>query len=106
MRLLGFLRRLTSPCWTVPAQPARLIDCGRCGSEFVNPVAWHEHDKTYWWIRLRCGQCGIVREVELSDDEATRFDRELDRGVADLASTLARIERDGPEALVAALREL
>jgi hypothetical protein len=47
-----------------------------------------------------------VREVELSDDEAARFDRELDRGVADVARTLARIERDGPEALVAALREL
>ena len=106
MRLLGFLRRLNGPCWTVTAQPARRIDCGRCGSEFVNPVAWHEQDKSSWWIRLRCGQCGIVQEVELSDDEAARFDRELNRGVADVAATVARIERDGPEALVAALRDL
>jgi hypothetical protein len=106
VRLLGFLRRLNGPSGIVPAQPARLIDCGRCGCEFVNPVAWYEQDKTYWWIRLRCGQCGIAREVELSDDEAARLDRELDRGVADVARTLARIERDGPEALVAALRDL
>lgn len=85
-------------------RPGRLVACGHCGSEFVNPVAWHPLDDEHWWIRVRCGQCGSVRELEVSDDEAARFDRELDRGVAHIAATVARIERDGPEGLMAALR--
>jgi hypothetical protein len=45
-----------------------------------------------------------VREVELSDAEAKRFERELERGVADVAAAVARIERDGGDGLMAALR--
>jgi hypothetical protein len=101
---VDFLRRLSGPRYRVPAVPARLVDCGRCGSEFVNPVAWHEQDEAHWWIRLRCGQCGDVREVDVSDEEAARFDRELDRGLADIAATIECVNRDGPEALTAALR--
>jgi hypothetical protein len=59
---------------------------------------------TRWWIRLRCGQCGDVREVEVSDAEARRFERDLELGVADVAAAIACIERDGAEALMAALR--
>jgi len=70
----------------------------------VTPVDWHEHDESLWWIRLRCGQCGLVREVEVTDVEAARFDQQLDRGVADIAAALARNKRDGGEALMAALR--
>ena len=85
--------------------PARLIDCPRCGSDFVNPVTWHEEGASHWWIRLRCGQCGVVRDVEkVSNDEAAHFERALDRGVADIAATVARIELEGTDALTAALR--
>ena len=86
---------------TNPAARGRLVDCGRCGSDFVSPVAWHEAavrpvrlgwgaPMTRWWIRLRCGECGDVREVEVSDAEAKRFERDLE---------------DGAEALMAALRD-
>jgi hypothetical protein len=115
MRLLDFLRHLNAPRCQLPAPRARLVDCGRCGSDFVNPVAWHEVGETTarlgwgatltdWWIRLRCGQCDTVREVEVSDEDAKRFERDLDLGVADIAAAVARIERDGAEALMAALR--
>jgi hypothetical protein len=103
-RLVEFVRRLNGPRLPGPMRSGRLVACGRCGSEFVHPVAWHEHGDEHWWIRLRCGQCVFVRELEVSDDEAARFDRELDRGVASIAATVARIERDGPEGLMAALR--
>jgi hypothetical protein len=46
-----------------------------------------------------------VRDVEeVSNEQAARFERELDRGVADIAATVARIEREGADALTAALR--
>ena len=89
------LRRLNAPSYRLPAPPTRLIDCGRCGSGFVNPVAWQNRGERHWWIRLRCGEYGVVHEVEVSDEEATRFERDLDLGLADIAATMARIERDG-----------
>ena len=46
-----------------------------------------------WWIRLRCGECAFVRDVEVSNEEAKRYERELDRGVNDIATTVARLER-------------
>lgn len=49
-----------------------------------------------------------MREVEVSNHEARRFDRELDQGLERIAATVARLERDqmiaATEALTAALR--
>ena len=65
---------------------AAVIDCRSCGSAYVNPVAWRERGDLEWWIRLRCGECGLVREVEVSNEEAERYDADLDRGIAKIAS--------------------
>jgi uncharacterized Zn finger protein len=73
---------------------SRLVVCHRCGSDFVNPVAWHEASETHWWIRLRCGECGLVREVEVTDEAAKRFEIELDRGVRKIAASLSRLDRE------------
>jgi hypothetical protein len=70
-----------------------LLVCHACGSDFVNPVSWHEQGEANWWIRLRCGGCGFVREVEASNDEAERYDAELHRGIAKIAATLASLDR-------------
>ena len=99
-----------------PRRPADWSTAVAAAPTSCNPVAWHEEgvttvqlgwgaSMTRWWIRLRCGQCGDVREVEVSDAEAKRFEQELERGVADIAAAVARIERDGAEALMAALRD-
>jgi hypothetical protein len=49
-----------------------------------------------------------VRDVEVSNEEATRFERELDRGVHDIAVTVARLERKrmtaDADALITALQ--
>ena len=116
VRFIELLRRLSGTRCRLAAAPGRLVDCRRCGADFVIPVARHEDGETtvqLGWgvsmthrgIRLRSGQCGDVREVELSDTEAKRFQQDLELGVADIAAALAQIERDGAEALMAALRD-
>jgi hypothetical protein len=70
-----------------------LVVCQTCGSDFVNPVSWREQGQAAWWIRLRCGGCGLVREVKVSNDEAERYDAELNCGIAKIASALARLDR-------------
>jgi hypothetical protein len=90
-KLLGLLGCVAGP--TLPI-PAPLVVCDRCGADFVNPVSWHEADDVHWWIRLRCGQCGRVREVELTDEQAQGYDRELARGAAAVAAALVRLEQE------------
>jgi hypothetical protein len=84
------LRRILGPAHGVHDG---LVVCQACGSDFVNPVSWHEQGQADWWIRLRCGGCGLVREVEVSNDEAERYDAELNHGMAKIASALARLDR-------------
>ena len=45
-------------------------------------------------MRLRCGQCGEMREVVVSQEVADRYDRALDRTSDVIASTLARLDRE------------
>jgi len=73
---------------------ARLVDCDCCDSVYVIPVAWRESGDSGWWIRVRCGECAWVRDVEVSNEEAKRFERHLDRGVQDIAIVVARRERE------------
>ena len=89
--MLAFLRRVAGP---TKGTRGRLIDCRSCGSAYVNPVAWRERGDLEWWIRLRCGECGLVREVEVSNEEAERYDADLDRGIAKIASAVARLDRE------------
>jgi hypothetical protein len=102
MRWRELLRHLNAPSRRQSALPARLIECRQCGSGFVNPVDWQACDAAYWWIRLRCGECGLVREAFVTNEDAARFERELDRGVAEIAAAVARLERGGaPECVPA-----
>ena len=89
-QLLELFRRLAG---STDRMPARLIDCERCGSAFVNPTSWDEQGEADWWIRLRCGECGLVRAVEVTQDEAERFEADLDRTAGTIAMSLERLER-------------
>jgi hypothetical protein len=90
-RMLKFLRRLAGPVYP---RHARLVVCERCYSDFVNPVSWQVQGETHWCIRLRCGECGLVREVEVTNEEAKRLEGELDRGVQQIAANVARLDRE------------
>ena len=57
---------------------ATLSDCPECGAGFVHPVEWSPNDGGTWWMLLRCGACGTSREQTVPDEEAERYDAELD----------------------------
>jgi hypothetical protein len=103
-KLRGLFRRLTR---TSHRPLSRLVVCVECGADFVNPVAWHEVSETHWWIRLRCGECGFFREVELTDEEARHFEYELDWGLKRIAAAFVRLDRErmiaGSDAMTTAL---
>ena len=90
-KLRGLLSRLARPAHRLQS---RLVVCVGCHADFVNPVSWHELSETHWWIRLRCGECGFVREVEVTNEEAQRFEHELDRGVKQIAAAFVRLDRE------------
>ena len=83
--------------------PARLVVCERCSADFVVPVAWQDRGEACWWVHLRCGECGFMRHTAVSDEQAKRFEREVDRGVNEIAAAVARLEREGMIADVDAL---
>jgi len=74
-------------------RPSSLVDCDHCGRDFVVPVSWLDLDEERWWIRTRCGECGTAREVVVGNEEARRFEADLDIGARKLARSLRRAER-------------
>jgi hypothetical protein len=87
MRVFPFQRRTETP-----APHGDLAVCRSCGSEYVIPVDWTAEEEDAWWIRLRCGECALVREVVVSDAAAQDYDRRLDQGVQVIARALRRHE--------------
>ena len=71
-----------------------LTVCPRCDADCVVPVEWAEREPEAWWMRLRCGACGHLREIVVPDATAQRYDLELDRGMGQIADALSRLERD------------
>jgi hypothetical protein len=74
--------------------PAGLIECCWCRADHVCAVDWEETDDTHWWIRLRCGSCGVWRDVVATDDEAATLDRALSWQMATIERALARFEQE------------
>jgi hypothetical protein len=87
MRVFPFQRRTGTP-----APHEHLAVCRSCGSEYVIPVDWTAQEEDAWWIRLRCGECELVREVVVSDAAAQDYDRRLDQGAHVIACALRRHE--------------
>jgi hypothetical protein len=73
---------------------ATLSDCSACGSGFVHPVEWSPNDGGTWWMLLRCGECGVTREETVPDEEAERYDRQLDLAEHTLRSAADRLSRE------------
>jgi hypothetical protein len=71
-----------------------LTDCPLCQSDFVVPIDWEPVGEDGWWIFLRCGECGISRDVTVSDEVAQRYDGELQLSAAPIARAANRLESE------------
>jgi hypothetical protein len=104
-RLRRLLLRIRGPVLPLGSS---LISCAICGSSVVNPVDWHESDKTRWWVLLRCGACAWSREAIITEDEAQQLERDLEPGLREIASVVARLDRErmvrDAESFITALR--
>jgi hypothetical protein len=87
MRLFPFRSRTGSP-----ATDSDLTVCPSCRSGYVVPTDWAEQGRTAWWIRLRCGECGLIREMVVSDAIAQDYDRRLGEGMDEISLALHRLE--------------
>jgi hypothetical protein len=93
-----------------PRRPSEddLHCCLACGKDFVNPVEWEPVTPETWWMRLRCGECHVWREVTVTNHVAESFDLELDRRAELIHQALARLDRERfareVETMVGALR--
>ena len=76
--------------------------CGGCGSKLVQPIDWSLVGRTHWRVTLRCPNCEWSGTGVFTQEAVDRFDRELDRGMRSLQSTLTRVSRACMEAEIAA----
>jgi len=74
--------------------------CPSCHKDFVNPVEWNAVDDERWWMLLRCGECGVSREVTVSNEVASRYDVELDRRADPIGRALHQLDLEGMAAYV------
>jgi len=72
--------------------------CGGCDCPFVQPLDWDLVGRSHWRVTLRCPNCEWIGTGVFSQEAVDRFDRELDRGMRKLQSTLARVSRACMEA--------
>jgi hypothetical protein len=68
--------------------------CCRCGGDMVVPVLWEEHGERAWWMRLRCGECGHVRDAVVGDAQADAFAAALTRQARPLRAALGQLESE------------
>jgi hypothetical protein len=73
----------------------------------VNPAHAEPLDEERWTMLLRCGACGTTVLRVVSNQDAARYDHDLDRGCSAIESALERVERarmtEWTEAFVTAL---
>jgi hypothetical protein len=63
-----------------------------CGSDRTCIVEAEEEDERHWWIRLRCAECEVWRDVIATDAQAQALDRALMTAEVDVL--VAALERD------------
>jgi hypothetical protein len=85
----GLARHLSASA--APAPDAGLVVCVACRRDFVNPVEWEPVGDARWWILLRCGQCGVMREVTVSDGDAQCFDAALNQRAVPIERAVERL---------------
>jgi hypothetical protein len=82
----------------VPHHDAGLETCPACARDFVQPVSWEPVGEERWWMFLRCADCGMSREVLVTNAEADRFESELHARATMLSRAARQLEGERIEA--------
>jgi hypothetical protein len=90
-RLVSWLRRRGPQHVETPRELQR---CPECRTDFVYPITWTESGPGDWWLLLRCGQCGVRRDVIASNLVVAEYDRVLDRELDRIKCEADRLERE------------
>ena len=76
-----------------PAPGSGLHQCLVCHDDYVVPVWWEEVGDERWHMLLRCAQCDTYRDVVVTNDVARVFERDLQRGMDQIAASADRTDR-------------
>jgi hypothetical protein len=79
--------------------------CRECCEPFVYPAAWAESGPDHWWLLLRCGACGVWRDVVAINAAVADFDRFLDDSIASITADANRLNRERLAAQADTLRK-
>jgi hypothetical protein len=60
----------------------------------VVPVLCEEHGEDAWWMRLRCGDCGHVRDTVVGNAQADTLAETLTSQAKPLRAALGRLESE------------
>jgi hypothetical protein len=73
-----------------PPRGSALHRCQLCHDDSVVPVRADPIELGRWDLRLRCGECGVFQDIVVTDRVAQRYDRDLSRGMDEIAAALKR----------------
>jgi hypothetical protein len=101
-RVVRFLARgsaLSYLAWSAAAARSvapvtALAECPSCHRDRVAPMDIEESGPKHWDVRLRCGECGAMRDVRITDAQAADYDEALDRHTAAIRRDLAELEHE------------
>jgi hypothetical protein len=68
--------------------------CSLCHDDYVVPIWWEPVAEQQWHMLLRCAQCETYRDVVVTDDIAQRYEKDLARGMAEIATSLRQVDHD------------
>ena len=86
--------RSPKPASARAPEASGLSTCVACHRDYVVPVQWEAVGKDRWWMFLRCGQCGVSREVTVADAVAQRYDYELRLSAEAIRTAAHRLEQE------------
>ena len=67
--------------------------CGECESKLVHPRAVETVGPDSWWLELHCPECHWIEAAVFGQEDIEEFEKELDRGQAELTAGLLELVR-------------
>jgi hypothetical protein len=87
-------RRAKAPAPPLPWPGSGLHVCCSCRSDLVYATERRREGAGRWRLTLCCGQCGGSRDVVIGDGLVQRFDADVARGLAAIASDITALDRE------------